>query len=109
MQNKKMFLKLAEESAPMPVVADHYVREDILLSRGDDMARGHVVARSCNASGNIMARAHTNPILDTRIYQVEFSGGKVTELITNVIAESMYVQCDADRNEYLLLDALVDY
>ena len=31
------------------------------------------------------------------------------ELITNVIAESMYAQCNADRNEYLLLDLLVDY
>ena len=27
----------------------------------------------------------------------------------NVIAESMYAQCDADGNEYLLLNALVDY
>ena len=56
-----------------------------------------------------MGRAHTNPILNTRMYQVEFAGGKVTELTTNIIAESMYTQCDADRNEYLLLEALVDY
>ena len=56
-----------------------------------------------------MGRAHTNPILDTRIYQFEFIGGKVTELTANVISESMYTQYDADGNEYLLLDALVDY
>ena len=43
------------------------------------------------------------------IYQVDFAGGEVTELIANVIAESMYAQCDPDGNEYLLLDALVDY
>ena len=41
--------------------------------------------------------------------QVEFTGGKVTELTTNVIAESMYAQCIADGNECLLLDILVDY
>ena len=61
----------------------------MLLPRGDKMAKGHVVAWSCNVSGNIMERAHTNPILDTKMYQVEFSGGDVTELAANIIAESM--------------------
>ena len=56
-----------------------------------------------------MGRAHMNPIFNTRMYQVEFTGGKVTELTPNVIAKSMYIQCDADGNEYILLDVLVDY
>ena len=50
-----------------------------------------------------------NPIMDNRMYQVEFAGGKVTELTPNFITESIYTQCDADGNEYLLLDVLVDY
>ena len=73
------------------------------------MARGHVLARSRNANGNVMDRSHTNPILDTRTYQVEFAGSEVTELITNIIAESLNAECDLEGNEYLLLDALVDY
>ena len=55
-----------------------------------------------------MDRAHTSPILDIRTYQVEFAGGKVTELTANTIAESMYTQCDADGNKYLLLNLLLD-
>ena len=39
---------------------------------------------------------------------IEFSGGKVTKLTTNVIAESMYAQSDADEKEYLLLDLPID-
>ena len=54
------------------------------------MARGHVVARSRDANGNIMGRSHTNTILDTRTYQNEFTGGEVTALTANVISESMY-------------------
>ena len=93
----------------MPEVGDLYIGAEILLSRGDQMARGHVVARSREAKGNVMGRSHTSPILDTRMYQVEFAGSEVTELTTNIIAESMYAQCDPEGNEYLLLDALVDY
>ena len=40
----------------------------------------------------------TNLVLDTRMNQVEFAGGDITELTPNVIAESMYSQCDLDWN-----------
>ena len=43
------------------------------------------------------------------MYQDEFAVSEVTESTTNVIAESIYAQCNADGNEYLLLDARVDY
>ena len=81
----------------------------MLLPRGGQRARGQVVARSHDANGKVMGRAHSNPILDTMMYQVEFAGVEVTELSANIIAESMYTQCDANRNDYLLLDLLIDY
>ena len=44
------------------------------------MTRGKVVTWSCDANGNVMSNAHANPILDTRLYQVEFAYGEVPEL-----------------------------
>ena len=108
-QSKQSFPNLAEELEPIPDVRDHYIGAVILLTRGDEMERDNVVARSQDANGNIVQRSHTNPALDMRMYQIKFTGGKVTELTTNVIDESMYAQCNADGNEYLLLDMLVDY
>ena len=90
----------------MPEMKDQYIGADILLLRGEQMARGHVVAWSHDASGNVMGRAHANAIFDTRMYQVELTGGEVTKLTANVFAESMNSQCDADGNECLLLDLL---
>ena len=73
------------------------------------MVRGCVISRKCDTDGNPMGRSHANPILDTRIYNVEFDDGDVTELTTNLITESMYSQCDPNRNQYLLLDQLIDH
>ena len=73
------------------------------------MARGHVVTQRHDFDGNIIEWAHMYPILDSGMYQVEFAGDEVTELMANFIAESMYAQCNADGNEYLLLEVLVDY
>ena len=40
------------------------------------MERGHVVAHSHDANGNVVGMAHTNLILNIRMYQVEFTEGK---------------------------------
>ena len=36
------------------------------------------------------------------------SGGEITELAVNIIAESMNAQCDVNGNEYLLSEALTN-
>ncbi len=73
------------------------------------MTRGRVTAQKRDVDGNPMGRANTNPILDTREYTVTFNDGDVTNLTANLIAESMYAQCDPDGNQYVLLDSLTDH
>ena len=55
-QNKHSFPQLAEELEPMPEVGELYIGAEVLLPRGDQMARGHVVARSKDAKKNLMGR-----------------------------------------------------
>ena len=96
-QNEQMFPQLAEELKPMPEVGDHYIGAEMLLPRVNEMDWGYEVAQSHDVNGNMMGRAHANLIFNTKMYQVEFAGGKVTELTTNIITESMYAQCDSER------------
>jgi hypothetical protein len=52
---------------------------------------------------------NTNPILDTRMYQVRFPDGVEAEYAANTIAENMWAQYDLDRNQHVLLESIVDY
>ena len=70
---------------------------------------GRVTKRLRDADGNPIGRANENPILDTREYVVEFDDGTQAELAANVIAQSMYAQCDPDGNTYVLFDSIVDF
>ena len=99
----------ADELEPTPEAGDNYVNTEVMLPRGDGMARGRVVRRKRDADGNLVWRANTNPILDSRVYEVEFPDGEVTALTANVIADAMFSQCDEDGNEYILLEELVDW
>ena len=48
-------------------------------------------------------------MLDTKVYNVEFSDGQTTELAADVIAQSMYAICDTEGNQYLLLEGIIDH
>ena len=53
------------------------------------MARGQVVCWKHNANGYIISRSNQNTILDTHLYEVEFPGEEMTDLV----AKSLQSQC----------------
>jgi hypothetical protein len=92
-----------------PEMGDNYFSAKIMLPRGGTMVKGCVAARKRDRDGNPIGLANSNPILDTRSYIVHFDNGDQTELTANMIAESLYSQCDPDGYEYILLDEIVDH
>ncbi len=88
---------------------DAYITAQVLLPQGDGYVSGRVVNRKRDANGDPIGVRHQNPILDTRVYNVEFPDGHVAEYTANVIAESIYSQVDAEGREYALLREIVDH
>jgi hypothetical protein len=43
------------------------------------------------------------------MYKVKFPYAQIAEYSANVIVENMYSQCDAEGNQYLLLDEIIDW
>jgi hypothetical protein len=62
-----------------------------------------------DANGNPIGLSNANPIVDTHKYVVEFDNGDETTVNVNLIAETMYAQCDPDGNQHVLLDFLIDH
>jgi hypothetical protein len=87
---------------------DQYVGAEVQLSKGNEVVTGIVKRRKVN--GRVTAgKAHANPILDTRTYNVQFPDGSSAEYSANIIAQNMYSQCDSEGNQFLLLNAIVDH
>jgi hypothetical protein len=96
-------------SLPTPEFGDHYVHASVMLFHCNLIAQSTVIGCKHDDHGNAIGRANNNPILDLRVYRMEFHGGNVNELTVNVIAESMYALCNKDGNEYLLMDTFVNH
>jgi hypothetical protein len=93
----------------MPEIGNNYLSAELMLPKGGVLVKGCVTARKRDRDGNPVGHANDNPILDTRSYIVDFDDGDQTELTANMIAESLYSQCDPDGNQYVLLEEIVDH
>ncbi len=93
----------------MPKIGDNYLSADLMLIKGGVFVKGHVTVRKPDQDGNPVGRVNDNPILDTRSYIVNFDDSDQTELTANMIAESLYLQCDPKGNQYVLLEEIVDH
>ncbi len=92
-----------------PEMGDNHLNAEISVLRGGTLSKGRVIAWKQDKDSNPVGRANANPILDTREYTFTFDDGDETVMSAKLIAEAMYAQCDPDRNQYVLLDSIIDH
>lgn len=63
---------------------------EIFLPHGDRNEIARVMERKRNSNGLFIGRAHRNPILDSRVFTVEFPDGDQMDIGYNVIAANTY-------------------
>ena len=61
-----------------------------------------------DANGRPIGVATDNPILYSRMYEVEYCNGYVSEMAANVFAENLFVQFDQEGNRFLLIEYIIE-
>ena len=103
------FPALDEELAAADAAKDYLINSEVLLPVGDSQELARVIRRKRDGDGALIGTPHEQPALDTRVYEVRFPDGRSEERAANVIAEALYAQCDANGNQYVVLDSIVDF
>ena len=85
---------MSEVDGITPEAMENYIGAEIMIYHGDTVAQESVRPRKRDVEVNTIGSANSNLIIDTQNYQVEFKDGIMIAYSTNVIAESMYAQCD---------------
>ena len=78
--------------------ADQRIHWKARLPHGDRIEIAKVLGRKRNADGNFLGRAHKNPILDSRVFTVQFPDGDEKDYAYNVLAEQLFEQVDEEGN-----------
>ena len=89
---------------------DTYVNMELTLARGAETpAYARVTKRLRDAQGRPIGTANDNPILDTRMYEVEYLDGHTASLTANSIAENMFAQVDEEGNRHVMFDEIIEH
>ena len=89
---------------------DNYIGAKVVIPGKDAVpVLAEVKKRKRDPLGNAVGQPNVNPILDTRVYELEFPDGRVEEYGVNVIAESLMAQVDEEGWDYGLLDEIVSF
>ena len=84
---------------------------ELAFSHGDEATPQYakVTKRLRDDNGIPIGTADDNPILDARMYGVEFMDGTKQSLSANYITENVFAKVDQDGNRQVLLDEIIDY
>ena len=96
-------------SQAVDVEEDHYIHMEMPMHRTDDgptMAK--VTKRLRDADGIPIGTANDNPILDSRLYEIEHMDGLISHVTANTIAENLFSQVDDEGNRHVLIDSIID-
>ena len=67
-----------------------YLTARVLLTDGQLDLLGTVKKRKSDAPGNPVGVSHSNPLINTRQYEVHYDYGPVKEYSANIISENIY-------------------
>jgi hypothetical protein len=90
---------------------DPYLNMELGLPRREDeeLKQAHVKRRAFDVEGQPIGRPSTNPLLDSRQYEIEFMDGKVEILTANIIAENLLAQVDEEGHRQMLIEEIEDH
>ena len=92
------------------VLQDTYLNMELALPRDDEGPEfARVTKRLRDKNGIPIGTSNDNPLLDSRIYEVEYNNGHKASLSANSIAQNMFAQVDDEGNRFVLLDSIADY
>ena len=103
-------IKEADQDFTPDSFDDTYLNMELALPReGGEIQFGRVVKRLRDKDGLPIGTANDNPILDSRLYEVEFQDGYKTSLAANAIAENLFAQIDDEGNRHVLFQEIIDH
>ena len=91
------------------LATDLLINAEVLLPQGESNQMAKVVRRAIGRGGNVVGTFNNNPVLNTLVYDVEFSDGSVKQYAANVIVENVLNQVNSKGRSSCQLDGIISH
>jgi hypothetical protein len=93
----------------MKSITDQLVGLELNLPQGEEMLPARVIGLSMDDNGRIIGNANENPILNTTLYDVQFSDGMIKTYAANTIAENVYNMVNEEGESNTTFDGIISH
>ena len=90
-------------------VTDTLKQAEILLPHGEELLADKLIQHTLDENGKVMGKRSENPMLNTLMYDVEFSDGTIRPYAANFITDNIYVQVDSEGIRTNIIDTIIDH
>ena len=90
-------------------LTDILVSAAVLLPHGEEQVMAKVLRKSVDENGQVIGVHNENPLLNTLVYDVEFSDGDVKKYAAKLIAENVLSQVDPNCYYTNTMEAILDH
>lgn len=88
---------------------DRLMHSEAQMQIDGEMVTSEVTQRAEDPDGQIRGEYDHNPMLNSCIYEVEFTDGSAREYSANVIAENMLALVDEEGHSLTMMNAIADH
>jgi hypothetical protein len=93
----------------MHSITDQLVGLELNLPQGEVMLPAKVIGVSMDDDGKVIGNPNENPILNTTLYDVQFSDGMIKSYAANTIAENVYNMVNEDGQSETIFDGIISH
>jgi hypothetical protein len=90
-------------------ITDQLVGLELTLPQGEMMLPATVIGLSMDEEGKVIGNPNENPILNTTLYEVQFSDGMIKTYAANTIAENVYNMVNTEGESETIFDGILNH
>jgi hypothetical protein len=93
----------------MKSITDQLIGLELNLPQGEAMMPAKVIGVSMDDNGKVIGNPNENPILNTTLYEVQFSDGMIKTYAANTIAENVYNMVNEQGESATIFDGIIGH
>ena len=102
--------ELRHIDAPCAELNDNLIGAEVNFSTEDGPVLGRIKRRKRDQDTNLLiGTAHSNPLLDSRVYEVDFGDGTYADYSANVLIENIMNTADDNGQTAMFIDEIVGH
>ena len=98
-----------EEFVPDGDIYDDYLNNQVMLKTGDRRLKCAVVNQTQDLKNVPIGQQNNNPLLGTRIYDLQLPDGQIEQHTANTIVECIYSNIDKECHTFTMMNELLNH